>query len=93
MPKPFVNLDDVVFTDVEDNGCYTSKRAQFSRTPLRYLALSNLSPIEVCEYPDSAKIGVHADDPGPGLHRVHRAEATVDYYDRERTDELPRGHA
>jgi hypothetical protein len=30
LPKPFVNLDDVVFTDVEDNGYYTSKRAQFS---------------------------------------------------------------
>lgn len=30
MPKPFVNLADVEFTDVEDNGFYTSRRAQFS---------------------------------------------------------------
>ena len=30
MPKPFVNLDDVTFTDIEDNGYYTSRRAQFS---------------------------------------------------------------
>jgi hypothetical protein len=28
--KAFVNLDDVVFTDIEDNGYYTSRRAQFS---------------------------------------------------------------
>lgn len=30
MPKPIVNLDAVEFTDVEENGYYTSKRAQFS---------------------------------------------------------------
>ena len=30
MPKPFVNLEDVQFTDIEENGYYTSKRAQFS---------------------------------------------------------------
>ena len=30
MSKPFVNLEDVDFTDVEENGYYTSKRAQFS---------------------------------------------------------------
>jgi uncharacterized cupin superfamily protein len=28
--KPIANLDEVVFTDIEDNGYYTSKRAQFS---------------------------------------------------------------
>jgi uncharacterized cupin superfamily protein len=30
MSKPFVNLDEVEFTDIEENGYYTSKRAQFS---------------------------------------------------------------
>lgn len=30
MPKPIANLDEVVFTDIEDNGYYTSRRAQFS---------------------------------------------------------------
>lgn len=162
MTKPFVNLDDVEFTDIEDNGIYTSRRAQFSAgigarklgynltelppgktqcpfhahraeeemflildgegelrygdrrypirrhdviacptgdastahqiintgtTTLRYLALSSLSEIEVCEYPDSGKTGVHADlPPGQGLHRMFRSETTVEYYDRERTD-------
>jgi uncharacterized cupin superfamily protein len=30
MPAPIANLDEVAFTDIEDNGYYTSKRAQFS---------------------------------------------------------------
>lgn len=160
MRKPFVNLDEVAFTDIEENGYYTSRRAQFSAqigarklgynltvlppgkaqcpfhahraeeemflvldgegelrygsqrykirkhdviacptgdrstahqiintgsTDLRYLALSTLAEIEVCEYPDSDKIGVHADAPEPGIHKMFRAETTVDYYDREST--------
>jgi uncharacterized cupin superfamily protein len=159
MSKPLVNLEDVEFTDVEENGYYTSKRAQFSdgigarklgynltvlppgkaqcpfhshraeeemflildgegelrygserfairkhdviacptgdrttahqiintgNVDLRYLALSNRAEIEVCEYPDSDKIGVHADAPAPGVHKMYRAESTVEYYDRER---------
>lgn len=30
MTKPFVNLSEVEFTDIEENGFYTSKRAHFS---------------------------------------------------------------
>ena len=30
MHKPFVNLDELAFDDVEDNGFYTSRRARFS---------------------------------------------------------------
>ena len=30
MPKPLMNLDEVVFDDVEENGRYTSSRAQIS---------------------------------------------------------------
>ena len=159
MPKPFVNLDELEFTDIEENGFYTSKRAQFSAgigarklgynltelpagkaqcpfhahraeeemflilegegelrfgdqryklrkhdviacpvggaavahqiintgsTTMRYLSLSNLADVEVCEYPDSNKIGVFAGAPdAPGLRKMLRAEAAVDYYDRE----------
>ena len=161
MHKPFVNLDDVEFTDIEENGYYTSKRAQFSAgigarklgynltelppgkaqcpfhshrveeemflildgegelrfgdqrhkirrfdviacptggaavahqiintgsTTLRYLALSNTGDLEICEYPDSNKIGIYADESeGPGLRKLFRSETTVDYYDRETT--------
>lgn len=159
MPKPFINLDEVEFTDVEDNGYYTSKRAQFSagigarklgynltelppgkaqcpfhshraeeemflilegegelrfgdqryrirkhdviacptggadaahqiintgNTTMRYLALSNVADVEICEYPDSNKVGISA-DAAPALHKMVRAEATVGYYDREKT--------
>jgi uncharacterized cupin superfamily protein len=166
MPKPFVNLADVVFDDVEDNGYYTSRRALFSAgigakklgynltelppgkaqcpfhahreeeemflilegdgelrfgterypirrhdviacptggpevahqiintgsTPLRYLALSNQSRMEVCEYPDSKKVGVWAGEPGaPALRKMFRADAVVDYYDGESTEAPPR---
>jgi uncharacterized cupin superfamily protein len=161
MPQPFVNLDDVEFNDIEDNGYYTSKRALFSKSigarklgynltelppgkaqcpfhshreeeemflvlegqgelrfgdqrfkirkhdviacptgdatvahqiintgtvPLRYLALSNQSDTEICEYPDSNKVGVFvAASDTPGLRKLFRGEASVDYYDREST--------
>jgi uncharacterized cupin superfamily protein len=159
MNKPVVNLDDVEFDDVEDNGYYTSRRALFSAgigarklgynltelppgnsqcpfhshreeeemflilegegelrfgdrrftlrrhdviacptgdasvahqiintgtVPLRYLALSNQSDTEVCEYPDSNKVGIFSSATGtPALRKMVRAEAAVDYYDRE----------
>jgi len=59
---------------------------------MRYLSLSKLSKLEICEYPDSNKIGVHADEPAPGLHKMYRTESTVEYYERERT-EPPQGDA
>lgn len=168
MPKPFANLDELEFTDIEDNGQYTSRRAQFSAalgarklgynltelppgktqcpfhshreeeemflildgegelrfgdqryrirrhdviacptggaevahqiintgsTALRYLSLSTMSNTEVCEYPDSNKIGVFAGAPGaPDLRKMFRGELTVDYYDRE-SMQAPKGDA
>ena len=162
MSKPFVNLDDVQFDDVEENGCYTSRRALFSASigarklgynltvvapgksqcpfhshraeeemflilegegelrfgaeryrirkhdviacptggpqvahqiintgscDLRYLALSNLAPVEVCQYPDSNKVGVFAGRPDDDrLRKLFRAETDVEYYDRESTE-------
>jgi len=55
-------------------------------TELRYLALSTLVDVEVCEYPDSQKVGVSAGRVGgasSGLRRMFRAETGVEYYDRE----------
>ena len=167
MTKPFVNLDDVEFDDIEENGCYTSRRALFSAgigarklgynltelppgkaqcpfhshreeeemflilegegelrfgdrryklrrhdviacptggaevahqivntgtSTMRYLSLSSVSTTEVCEYPDSGKIGVFATtSPTSGLRRMFRAETGVEYYDRESTDPPVRG--
>lgn len=159
MLKPFINLAEVEFTDVEANGYYTSRRAQFSAgigarqlgynltelppgkaqcpfhahraeeemflilegegelrygsqtykirrhdviacptgdastahqiintgsTVMRYLSLSNLSDLEVCEYPDSNKTGIYADAGATsGLRQMFRSETTVEYYERE----------
>ena len=161
MLKPFANLDEVEFDDIEENGYYTSRRARFSaaigarklgynltelppgkaqcpfhshraeeemffildgegelrfgnqryrirkhdviacptggadvahqiintgKTMMRYLSLSSVEQVEVCEYPDSGKIGVFAGAAGaPGLRGLHRTSLAVDYYDGENT--------
>jgi uncharacterized cupin superfamily protein len=161
--KPVMNLDEVQFDDVEENGLYTSSRGQISdhigarnlgynltvlppgkaqcpfhchhgeeemffilegegelrfgdqrhplrkhdvvacptggpevahqiintgTTTMRYLALSTLVELEACEYPDSQKVLVASGKRGEsGLRKIFRSENTVDYYDRERTDE------
>jgi uncharacterized cupin superfamily protein len=162
MPKPFVNLDQVEFDDVEDSGYYTSQRARFSSgigarklgynltvlppgkaqcpfhshrteeemflilegegelrfgseryrirkhdviacptggpdvahqiintgtSDMRYLAMSNLEDVEVCEYPDSNKVAVFASEPGTSrLRKLFRVETDVEYYDREQSE-------
>lgn len=54
------------------------------KVPLRYLAVSTLAEVEVCEYPDSGKISVLSSRGGEvGLRKIFRAECDVDYYDRE----------
>lgn len=52
-------------------------------TTLRYLSLSTLADVEICEYPDSGKIGVFAGERAARLRKLFRAETDVDYYDRE----------
>jgi uncharacterized cupin superfamily protein len=161
MVKPIMNLDDVAFDDIEENGIYTSSRGsigihigaknlgynltvlppgksqcpfhshhgeeemffilegegelrfgearypirkhdviacppggadvahQITNTgavPMRYLSLSTLVDVEACEYPDSQKVMIVTGKPGePGLRKMFRAEATVEFYDREKT--------
>lgn len=54
-------------------------------TTMRYLAISTLVEVEACEYPDSGKVSVVAGKRGDrGLRKMFRAEADVDYYDREK---------
>lgn len=163
MVKPVLNLAEVEFDDVEENGLYTSRRGRISAhigarhlgynltvlppgkvqcpfhchhgeeemflilegegelrfgdrryplrphdviacppggpevahqiintgtTTMRYLALSTLVDIELCEYPDSRKVLVVTGRPDqPGIRKMFRAESTVDYYDREQGGE------
>lgn len=67
------------------------RRAQIINTgsvTMRYLALSNLAEVEICEYPDSRKIGVFADAPPATdrLRNLFRSASAVDYYNGERTE-------
>jgi len=54
-------------------------------TTMRYLAISTVAELEACEYPDSQKVLIASGRPGQrGLKKIFYAEATVDYYDREK---------
>jgi uncharacterized cupin superfamily protein len=54
---------------------------------LRYLSLSTLHDLDICEYPDSGKIGIWSDAGGVSpLGTRFRAETSVDYYDGEATE-------
>ncbi len=51
---------------------------------LRYLAISTMVDLEVCEYPDSGKVSVSIRSPrAAGLRKMFRAGTSVDYYDGE----------
>jgi uncharacterized cupin superfamily protein len=52
--------------------------------PLRYLSISSTFDPDVCEYPDSGKVGVYAgDDPKTGLMHLTRYADAKDYWDGE----------
>jgi uncharacterized cupin superfamily protein len=51
---------------------------------MRYLAVSTIAEIEVCEYPDSAKVSAVAGKPGArAVRHLFRIADDVDYYDGE----------
>ena len=49
---------------------------------MRYLAVSNRTDLDACEYPDSGKISIVSDQPGT-MRKMFRAETGVGYYDGE----------
>ena len=46
---------------------------------LAYLSISTMAPVEICEYPDSNKMGLFAG----GLRHMARADGGIDYWDGE----------
>ena len=58
-------------------------------TEMRYLSVSTMAPIEICEYPDSHKFGVYEDLPDDPdkrharLRHLARLEDTRDYWEGE----------
>ena len=54
------------------------------KTDLTYLALSTMDPAEICEYPDSNKVGLAVGQQGKrDIRLMFRAERAVEYMDRE----------
>jgi uncharacterized cupin superfamily protein len=52
-------------------------------TELRYLAISTQIDPEVCEYPDSGKIGAYCGDDEKGLMHLSRSADRVNYWEGE----------
>lgn len=60
-------------------GCNVTQVANTGSAPLRYLAVSTLIDPEVCEYPDSGKVGTCAGNDADGLMHLSRYADPVDY--------------
>lgn len=61
------------------------------KVDLKYLALSTMIPEEVCEYPDSDKVGVFIGKQGKREYRkLFKASEDVDYMVGETSDKLRR---
>jgi uncharacterized cupin superfamily protein len=58
-------------------------------TEMRYLSVSTMAPVEICEYPDSGKFGVYEDLPEDGkelrarFRHLARHEDARDYWEGE----------
>jgi len=56
---------------------------------LKFLAVSTKLSPEICDYPDSSKVGIYAEfPPGPdgkpqGMRVLHKSGASLDYWDGE----------
>ncbi|MFG6412326.1 cupin domain-containing protein [Roseateles sp. DC23W] len=58
---------------------YPHQLINTSDAPLHYLSISTQVRPEVCEYPDSGKVGIFSD----GLRLLQRREAGLDYWEGE----------
>lgn len=58
---------------------YPHQIVNTSDAPLKYLSISTQERPEICEYPDSAKVGAYA----KGLRHVQRRDAVIDYWEDE----------
>jgi uncharacterized cupin superfamily protein len=50
---------------------------------LKYLSLSTRESLEICEYPDSNKVGVFAGPQEKRIRLLFKIDQSVDYYDGE----------
>ena len=68
---------DVVFIPAGPE--YPHQIVNTSDAPLKYYSISTMETPEICEYPDSNKIGAF----GKGVRHMTRADASVDYWTGE----------
>jgi uncharacterized cupin superfamily protein len=51
--------------------------------PLRYLAISTMIETDICEYPDSGKVGAYAGDGDNEMAHLTHYKSAIDYWDGE----------
>ena len=72
-----IQAGDVIF--IPPGPEYPHHIINTSDAPLHYLSISTQEKPEICEYPDSGKVGAFA----PGVRLLQRREAGLDYWDGE----------
>lgn len=72
-----IKAGDVIF--IPPGPEYPHHIINTSDAPLHYLSISTNEQPEICEYPDSGKVGAFA----PGVRLQQRREAGLDYWDGE----------
>lgn len=72
-----IRAGDVI--NIPAGAAYPHHIINTSDAPLHYLSISTQAKPEVCEYPDSGKVGVFSE----GLRLLQRREAGLDYWDGE----------
>jgi uncharacterized cupin superfamily protein len=72
-----IRAGDVIF--IPPGPAYPHHIVNTSDAPLHYLSISTKERPEVCEYPDSGKVGIFT----PGLRFLQRKDAGLDYWDGE----------
>jgi uncharacterized cupin superfamily protein len=54
-----------------------------SKAELAYISVSTMMPAEVCEYPDSGKVGAFGGDAGSRIRHLTEVSSAVDYWKGE----------
>jgi uncharacterized cupin superfamily protein len=72
-----IRAGDVIFTPAGPD--HPHQILNTSDAPLQYLSISTTERPEICEYPDSGKVGAFS----PGVRLLQRREAGLDYWEGE----------
>lgn len=78
-----IRAGDVI--DIPPGPQYPHQIINTSDAPLKFLSISTQKSPEICEYPDSGKVGSFANEKGGLLdgRRMHRPAQDLDYWDGE----------